>query len=103
MAGTLVPLLLLAAAAWFAQTPTHAPEPARIASGSLERLRDAYATRRVRNAIDAYRLNEGRWPDVFRDLQAGGYLDAEALAAPAGRPYYSVNRDDGVVFLAPEH
>ena len=103
VAGTLVPLLLLAAAAWFAQTPTHAPEPARIASGSLERLRDAYATRRVRNAIDAYRLNEGRWPDVFRDLQAGGYLDAEALAAPAGRPYYSVNRDDGVVFLAPEH
>ncbi|MGH0032005.1 MAG: DUF4388 domain-containing protein [Myxococcota bacterium] len=99
--AALVPLLLLAAVAWRVEPPR--PVDPGIERGSLERLREAHATRRVRHAIDAFRLTEGRWPDVFRDLPSRGYLDADALAAPPGRPYYSVNRDDGVVFLAPEH
>jgi len=104
LVGSVLPLVLLALAAWLAQSP---PTPAAAGPGvetqALERLREAYATRRIRNAIDAYRLTEGHWPDVFRDLPTEGYLDPSALAAPEGRPYYSANRDDGVVFLAPEH
>jgi hypothetical protein len=101
--GVALPLALLLAASWMAQSPAAVGVEPGLDVGALERLRESYATRRVRNAIDAYRLSEGRWPDVFRDLAADGYLDPASLAAPEGRPYYSVNRDDGVVFLAPEH
>jgi hypothetical protein len=103
LVGTAIPLLLLAIVAWQAQAPPSPVLGPGLEAEALERLREAYATRRIRNAIDTYRLTEGRWPDVFRDLPAAGYLDAEALAAPEGRPYYSAIRDDGVVFLAPEH
>lgn len=101
--GTVVPLLLLAAAAFLAAGSPPAGVRPGLEARPLERLREAYATRRIRNAIDAYRFTEGRWPDVFRDLPRQGYLEEAALAAPEGRPYYSAIRDDGVVFLAPEH
>ena len=73
-----------------------------IERASLERAREAHATRRVRRAIDVFRLLEGRWPRDLEEVSGAGLLDAEALAAPAGRPYYSLEFDDGVVVLAPE-
>jgi hypothetical protein len=101
--ATAVPIALLAAAAVMAMQPeTRAAEPV-VAERTLGWLQEAYATRRVRNAVDAYRLTQGHWPSEVSELPSRGYLDPDALAAPPGRPYYSANRDDGVVFLAPEH
>jgi hypothetical protein len=103
IAATAVPLALLAVGVFLAQAPRPPDVGPRVEGRSLEWLREAYATRRVRHALDAYRLTRGRWPQSLEDLPARGYLEREALAAPAGRPYYSVNRDDGVVLLAPEY
>jgi hypothetical protein len=96
---------LVALVASVAMVRSHRPEPGppRVETQSLERLREAYATRRLRNAMDAYRIAEGDWPASLDGLVRRGYLGPEALAAPEGRPYYSANRDDGVVLLAPEH
>jgi hypothetical protein len=77
--------------------------PPRIERQSLEWLREAYATRRLRNAVDAYHLAEGHWPATLERVARRGFLSEEALAAPQGRPYYSASRDDGVVLLAPEY
>ena len=68
----------------------------------LETLREDYAARGVRHALEAYRFADGRWPGALTDLVARGVLGAEALAHPAGRPYYYVEREDGAVLLAPE-
>jgi hypothetical protein len=101
--ATAVPVALLAAAAVMAmQSEPPAAEPV-VAERNLAWLREAYATRRVRNALDAYHLTHGGWPSEISELPSQGYLDQDALSAPPGRPYYSANRDDGVVFLAPEH
>jgi hypothetical protein len=69
---------------------------------ALGKVREAYATRRIRNAVEAYRLAEGRWPSRLAELEKRGLVGPEALAAPAGRPYYSMNREGGFVILAPE-
>lgn len=68
----------------------------------LEALREDYAARGVRHALEAYRLADGRWPGALTELAARGLLDAAALAHPEGRPYYYVEREDGAVLLAPE-
>lgn len=101
--ATAVPLVLLASAVVAVSNRVPVASGVRIEGASVGWLREAYATRRVRQAIDAYRLNEGRWPRSLDDVSRGGYLKEPDLAAPAGRPYYSVNRADGLVFLAPEH
>jgi hypothetical protein len=100
--GTLTPLLVLCAVALSTHGPAPAPEMPSVEGQSLARLREDYATRRVRHAIDAYRITTGRWPESLEALAHGGYVDGEVLAAPEGRPYYSAHRDAGVVFLAPE-
>jgi hypothetical protein len=79
------------------------PAPPRIERQSLAWLREAYATRHLRNAVDAYHLAEGHWPATLERVARRGFVSEEALAAPQGRPYYSSNRDDGVVLLAPEY
>ena len=101
--ATALCLVALLAAVAVVQTRTPPPALPRIERQSLEWLREAYATRRLRNAVDAYRLAEGHWPATLERVARRGYLDEEALAAPEGRPYYSANRDDGVVLLAPEY
>jgi len=101
--ATLIPLVALAALALTVQGVARSTGPPRIEGEALDRLREAYATRRVRNAIDAYRLVEGEWPTTLDVLWKRGFVEEAALAAPSGRTYYSAWRDDGVVFLAPEH
>lgn len=103
-----IPLLLLCLAA--ASTRPGAPAAAAPGDGffpieqtGLEKVREAQATRRIRNAVEAYRLAEGRWPSGLAELEKRGLVRPEALAPPAGRPYYSVNREGGFVILAPEH
>ena len=68
----------------------------------LASVRESYATRRVRNAIELFRLSEGRWPDRLGELEERELFESNELAAPSGRPYYSANRDDGFYVLAPE-
>ena len=103
LAATAVCVAALLAVVVFALARTPEPGVAQIGGQSLERLRESFATRRVRNAVDAYRLAEGDWPATLDRVARRGYLDEEALAPPQGRPYYSANRDDGVVLLAPEY
>jgi hypothetical protein len=102
-----LPLLLLCAAAVSTRLQVRAAPPPHGAVFSIEqktlgKAREAYATRRIRNAIEAYRLAEGRWPSQLADLEKRGFAEPEALATPADRPYYSVNREGGFVVLAPE-
>jgi hypothetical protein len=68
----------------------------------LASVRESYATRRVRNAVELFRLSEGRWPDRLGELEERELFESNELAAPSGRPYYSANRDDGFYVLAPD-
>jgi hypothetical protein len=68
----------------------------------LESVRQSFAERRVRNALESYRFIEGRWPRLLLQLEERGLLANDALASSAGRPYYYVQREDGAVLLAPE-
>ena len=101
--ATLLPLILLASLAVSSGGAPRAPDPGRIEVRSLEALQEAYATRRVRKAIDAYRFVEGAWPPDLQELAIRGFLSESALTPPLARPYYSARRADGVVVLAPEH
>jgi hypothetical protein len=106
-AAAALPLALLLGVAlsiqWLAPV-LRAPDKSAntIEQATLSNVREVYATRRIRNALEAYRMAEGRWPSRLSEIASQGLLDPDALAAPAGRPYYSMNREDGVVLLAPE-
>jgi hypothetical protein len=103
-AFALVPLAALTIVVWWTAEP--APrEPAgdhRIERETLVALRDEYAVRAARHAIEAYRLSRGRWPERLADLAEAGLLPADTLATLEGRAYYSLSRDQGPIFLAPE-
>jgi hypothetical protein len=103
-AVALVPLAALTVVVWWAVEPApRAPEgDRRIVYESLASLRDDYAVRAARHAIEAYRLSRGRWPERLEDLASAGLLPAETLATLEGRAYYSQNRNQGPIFLAPE-
>jgi hypothetical protein len=103
-AAALVPLAALAAVAWWtaAATPSAPPADQPIVRGTLATLREDYAVRAVRNALEAYRLTHGRWPDQLDELAREGLIAPETLATLGGRAYYSVRRDQGPIFLAPE-
>lgn len=103
-ASSLLPFgLLVGAVVLAAQHPARVAPAHPIERTSLESLREGHAARRLVAAQDTYRLLEGRWPERLDDLAERGIVDANALAAPEGRPYYSSHRDDGVILLAPEH
>jgi hypothetical protein len=103
-ASAILPLGLLALAVMLAaQHRAPAPPAHPIDRSSLEAVREGHATRRLSAAIDTYRLLEGRFPDELEALARRGVVEANALAAPEGRPYYSALRADGVILLAPEH
>ncbi len=98
-AAAVAPLALLAGMALLALPRPLAAPAGRIERSDLADLREGHATRRLRAAVETARLIDGRWPGRLDALQA----DDGALAAPAGRPYYSSLREDGVILLAPEH
>jgi hypothetical protein len=104
VAAALIPLAALAAVAWRVSAPAP-PAPAsdaRIERATLADLREDYAVRAVRNAIEAYRLARGSWPERLDDLSEAGLLAPETLATLGGRAYYSVDREKGPILLAPE-
>jgi uncharacterized protein DUF4388 len=104
LVAALVPLALLGGVTWQIAA---APGPAMVADRKIERsslasLRDDYAMRAVRNALEAYRLAHGRWPGDLDELAREGLVAPETLASLGGRAYYSLDREHGPVFLAPE-
>ena len=70
---------------------------------ALDRVRDDYATLRLRHAVEAYRFARGEWPGRLKQLSERGFLPPEALASDEGRPYYYARRGDEAILLAPEH
>jgi Domain of unknown function (DUF4388) len=103
-AVALIPLAALSVVVW--RTTGPAPRVSagdhRIERESLASLREDYAVRATRHAIEAYRLSRGHWPERLDELTAAGLLPAETLATLEGRAYYSLNGDQGPIFLAPE-
>jgi hypothetical protein len=97
-------LLLLTALSTRPAEPTTARAPGTfpIERPSLESLREAHATRRIRNAIDSFVVAQGHWPADLEALEERGFLDPKALTPPPGRPYYFSKRHDRLVVLAPE-
>jgi uncharacterized protein DUF4388 len=101
----LVPLAALAAVVWWTagSAASTVQEPDRaIVRSTLESLREDYAGRALRHALEAYRLGHGQWPERLEDLVNTGLLPPEALATHRGRSYYQTHRDLGPIFLAPE-
>jgi hypothetical protein len=104
-ASALVPLVALAAVAWWTAASSAFPVPAsdpRIQRSTLASLRGDYAARAVRHALEAYRLGRGRWPERLEELESAGLLPPSALATLSGRAYYSTDREQGPFFLVPE-
>jgi hypothetical protein len=99
--GGLLPLslLLLAAVVSINGVRPIALEGFAIRREPLAAARADYAERRVRHALEDFRMTTGRYPVELAELAA---LPPGALASPAGRPYYYVSREDGVLLLAPE-
>ncbi|HKA14946.1 MAG TPA: DUF4388 domain-containing protein [Myxococcota bacterium] len=102
-AAALLPLAALAVVAGWA-APAHRAPPAdqSIERTALAALREDYAMRAVRNAMEAYRLAHGSWPERLEDLVNTGLIPPETLATLGGCAYYSNNREQGPIFLAPE-
>jgi hypothetical protein len=105
-AAAVVPLLALAGVVWWtASSAAVSPAKARpqIVRSSLESLSRDYVVRAARRALEAYQLEHGEWPSGLEQLEAAGLQGQAALAAPEGRPYYSVHRKLGPLLLSPEH
>jgi hypothetical protein len=103
--STVTPILLLALMVVLVRPGpvANAPEGAfAIQRDTLSKVRQAYETRRLRRAVDAFHMIEGRWPASLDDLVQAGVVPEDALATPAGRPYYSMRLNQGVAILAPE-
>ena len=103
--ATLVPLILLALAAFAIHSRNaELPQPGvyPIPPSTLDLVRDDYATLRVSHALEAYRMSGGHWPERLAQLAERGILAPDELASDQGRPYYYIERAEGVVLLAPE-
>jgi len=84
--------------------PAAPPAPgSALPSAPLEDARSAFETRRMRNALEAYRLARGVWPERLDDLVSEGFLDPAALTPASGRPYYYARHGDDFLLLPPEH
>jgi hypothetical protein len=95
------PLLLLGGLLWWTVSAFAPPTPGfALRSPAHAELRDAYATRGLRHAVEAHRFATGAWPDSLERL-AGDLVAEDALAGPAGASYYYTRRDGGALLLAP--
>jgi hypothetical protein len=102
VAGGIV-LSAVALVAFVLHLPVRHPSPGlRIEGATLAAARDSFETRRLRNALDAWRAGRGSWPERLDTLAAEGWLDAAALTSATGAPYYYRRSADGVVLLSPE-
>jgi hypothetical protein len=99
-----LPLVLLAGLALVAPRASGpaAPEGAfAIRRAPLADARAAFATERVRKAVEAWRFAHGVWPERLEDVVAAGLLPRAALTPSDGQPYYYARLGDEAVLLAP--
>lgn len=99
-----LPLALLAALALGSALAggTDAPLDAfSVRRAPLADARTAFATERVRKALEAWRFAHGAWPESLDRLAEAGFLPRGALTAADGRPYYYARLGDEAVLLAP--
>ncbi len=95
------PLLLLGGLLWWAASASAPPGPGfDLRTPAHVELHDAYATRRLRHALEAHRFATGAWPDSLEQL-AGDLRPAHGLAGPEGASYYYAHRDGRALLLAP--
>ena len=99
--GGLLPLslLLCVAIASLNEIRPSAAEGFAIRREALATARAVYAQRRLRHALEDHRMTVGSYPRELADLRT---LPGDALASPAGAPYYYAPREDGAMLLAPE-
>lgn len=99
--AAVTPFVLLAAVAWLAQ---RAPAPsAPDLRGDLERAAVVHGgTLRLRNAAEAFRFAQGRWPRDLGELAAAG-SDGAPLAGGAGSPYSLAVSGGETAVLAPDY
>ena len=104
LAAGALPVAVLAAVVWWTGVSSaHSTQPAqRIERSTLESLSRDYAMRALRQALEAYRLDRGRWPDGLEELERVDLLPPGTLAAAEGRPYYSTHRETGPILLSSE-
>ena len=88
--------------AWLAQRPP-APLPAGLLADPLVAARASGLALRLRNASEAYRFAEGRWPADLDALAAQGWTTPPAMAGDAASPYPLDVSGAGVTVLAPEY
>lgn len=102
VAGVVV-LAAMAALALVLHLRTPGPDPGvRPGGTALASAREAFETRRLRNALDAWRAAHGDWPERLGQLSEAGWLEPDALTSTTGAPYYYRRSAEGVVLLAPE-
>jgi hypothetical protein len=94
-----IPFAVLAVVAWLAHRAPPAAEPSLLGD-PLVAARAASDALRLRNAVEAFRFAEGRWPRDLAELEAHGL----GPMAGAGASPYLVEGDDGApAVLAPEY
>jgi hypothetical protein len=95
-----LPLAALALLAWLAHRPARTADALGLGDDPLGAARAAFAMQRIRNAAEAFRFAEGRWPRDLDELRARGL--AAAMASPADDPYSMRADGSGFAVLAPE-
>ena len=97
-----VAIVLLGALTVVARPSAPEAQPGFAIDGSARaRIQEAYAARRARHGVEAWRFAHGRWPVAMREVTGSKLWPDDALAAPQGRPYYYQQREEGVILLAP--
>jgi hypothetical protein len=96
-----IPFAALALVAWLAQRAPQAAAPG-LRAEPLVAARAASETLRLRNALEAFRFAEGRWPDDLDELARRGFA-APAMAGESASPYSLSVPGAGFAVLAPEY
>ena len=98
-----LPIVLLAglvATVWL--NPAAAPAPPEVVALEASPAGDGFELRRLRNAVEAYRFAEGRWPESLDELSQLSDLNEGSVAPSGGHEYYYAYRGETFLVLAPE-
>jgi len=98
--AALLPFVALALVAWLAQRAP-APRAPDLRADPLAAARAGSQALRLRNAAEAYRFAEGRWPSHLDELGARGWQGVP-MAGESSSPY-PVGISGGLSVLAPEY
>jgi hypothetical protein len=98
--AAVIPFGILLAVAFLAQR-TPAPSAPGLLGDPLVAARASSTALRLRNASEAFRFAEGRWPADLAELEAAG--GASPMAAPEASPYLVEVQGGGLAVLAPEY